>query len=159
MQSLPQFATAGMAPETDTGQALQYLAPGTETTWVITGLSYLMMVAALLFFPKLLLTAAPDGSTPLKRFYYLRQIVLWGGLAAVLLIIPFRIPPASRIMAVVFLVMLCLPLMMAFGWKMGPVQGSDNMINQKVLWLPILMLLLLLLFFQLVLAPGLVFYP
>ena len=159
LQSLPQFATAKMAPDTDTGQAFSYVGFSEPTGWVITVGSYLMMVFALIWFSKLLLQFCPNNDSSTNRFHYLKNAVLFGVTLAVILIIPFRIPPSNRIMAVVFLALLCVPTMIGFGWRAFKPKAYGNIINGKVLIAPVILLILLLAFFQLYLAKGILFTP
>jgi hypothetical protein len=159
LQSLPQFATAKLAPETDTGQALAYLSLGDTTEWTISFGSYVLIIVALIWFARTLLQFSPDNSSALNRFHFLKNAVMLAALLSIGLIIPFRIPPYDRIMSVVFLVLLCVPMMMAFGWRKSSIHGAGNIINEKLLIIPLILLVLLLLFFQLYLAPGVKFIP
>jgi hypothetical protein len=156
MQSLPQLATAKMAPETDTGQAFAYLNFSEFWGWAITGFSYAAMIGLLVFFGRLLLRSSPDNSKQRDQFLFIKNIVFYGMLTGLILLIPFRIMPWQRTMAPVFLVLLTMPLLMAFGWSKKQ-DAYNNEVNRKIMILPIILLLLLLAFFQFILARGIEF--
>jgi hypothetical protein len=157
LQSLPQFATSMMAPDTDTGQSLTYLGLNSGLAGYLVSISsFLLIFLLLIYFGRRTLRFAPLGESIRDRALYARQAILFGMLIGTVLIVPFRIPPFDRILSAVFLLLLTAPVMMAFSWQKGVVTTNSE-VNQKFFWLPMALLILLLLFFQLVLVPGVVF--
>jgi hypothetical protein len=156
-QSIPQFITAFMAPDTDTGQAFTYLGLSQTTGWIIsiTGIALMLFIGSL--FTKYLLQLAPSASITENagsRFGYLLRIALVASVIGVILIIPFRIMPWDRATAPVFVTLLSIPMVFAHAWKIKPLAPISSDINKKVFIVPIVMLILLLLIFQLILAKG-----
>ena len=156
-QSLPQFITAFMAPDTDTGQAFSYLGLSQTNGWIIAILSMVLMLLIGVLFSKLLLHLAPSGlitDNARARFGYLFRIALVASLIGIFLIIPFRIMPWNRAVAPVFVTLFAIPMVFANGWKIKPIVPLNSDINKKIFFLPIIFLIILLLIFQLVLAKG-----
>jgi hypothetical protein len=156
-QSVPQFITAFMAPDTDTGQAFTYLGLSQPTGWIIAiaGIIFMFVIGAL--FAKFLLQLAPSTvftENAKARFGYLFRIALLASVIGIMLIIPFRIMPWDRAMAPVFVTLLSIPMVFAHAWKIQPLAPVNNNINKKILISPIILLIALLLIFQLVLAKG-----
>ena len=156
-QSVPQFITAFMAPDTDTGQAFTYLGVGETAGWIIAVMSIIFMLMIGSLFSKFLLQLAPSGlATENARasFGYLARMVLLASFIGIALIIPFRIMPWDRAMAPVLVTLLTIPMVFANAWKIKPIVPVNNDINKKIFIIPIILLLILLLIFQLILAKG-----
>ena len=156
-QSVPQFITAFMAPDTDTGQAFTYLGVGEAAGWIIAVMSIIFMLMIGSLFSKFLLQLAPSGlATENARasFGYLARMVLLASFIGIALIIPFRIMPWDRAMAPVLVTLLTIPMVFANAWKIKPIVPVNNDINKKIFIIPIILLLILLLIFQLILAKG-----
>ena len=156
-QSIPQFITAFMAPDTDTGQAFTYLGLSQTSGWIISvaGLIAMLFIGAL--FTKYLLQLAPSSSVTENagsRFGYLSRIALLASVIGIILIIPFRIMPWERASAPVFVTLLSIPMVFAHAWKIKPLTPVNNDVNKKMFIMPVVMLVLLLLIFQLILAKG-----
>ena len=118
-QSLPQFITAFMAPDTDTGQAFTYLGLSQTLGWVIaiTSIVFLLVICSL--FTKFLLQLAPSVLTTENvrtRFGYLFRIALLASIFGIILITPFRIMPWNRAMAPIFVTLLSVPMVYAHAW-------------------------------------------
>lgn len=156
-QSLPQFVTAFMAPDTDTGQAFSYLRFSQIAGWIFAIASLILMLLIGSLFSKFLLQLAPSGlitENARARFGYLFQIVLLASLIGILLIIPFRVMPWDRALAPVFVTLFTIPMVFANAWKIKPLVPVNNDINKKIFFIPIILLIILLLIFQLILAKG-----
>ena len=157
VQSLPQFITAFMAPDTDTGQAFTYLGLSQTTGWIIAIVSILLMLLVGALFAKFLLQLAPSVLTTEHarvRFGYLFRIAVLASIIGIVLIVPFRIMPWNRAMAPVFVTLLSIPMVFAHAWKIKPLVPINNDINKKIFLVPVILLVILLLFFQLILAKG-----
>ena len=156
-QSLPQFITAFMAADTDTGQAFTYLGLGQTTGWIIAIFSLLLMLLLGAVFSKFLLQLASSvlvTETARRRFGYLFRIALVASVIGIILIVPFRIMPWSRAMAPIFVTLFSIPMVFAHAWKLKPLIPVNNNINQRFFLLPLILLAILLLIFQLILAKG-----
>ena len=156
-QSLPQFITAFMAPDTDTGQAFNYLDLGQTAGWIIAVVSILAMLMIGSLFSKLFLQLAPSGfvtENARARFGYLARIAILASIIGIILIIPFRIMPWDRAMAPVLVTFFTIPMVFANAWKIKPFVPVNSDINKKIFVIPIILLAILLLVFQLVLAKG-----
>ena len=156
-QSIPQFITAFMAPDTDTGQAFTYLGLSEATGWIIsiTGIILMLVIGSL--FTKYLLQLAPSSTITQNagaRFGYLSRIVLLASVIGIILIIPFRVMPWERASAPVFVTLLSIPMVFAHAWKIKPLAPVNNDINKKIFLMPVVLLVVLLLIFQLILAKG-----
>ncbi len=158
-QSVPQFATAFMAPDTDTGQAFNYLGLGQTAGWIIAVVSILFMLMISSLFSRFFLQLAPSGlatENASARFRYLAHIALLASVIGIVLIIPFRIMPWDRAMAPVFVTLLTIPMVFANAWKIMPLVPVNSDTNKKIFAMPIILLVIVLLIFQLILAKGVV---
>ena len=156
-QSLPQFITAFMAPDTDTGEAFTYLGLSQTTGWIIAIVSILLMFWIGALFSRFFLQLGPSELTTenvKSRFGYLFRIVLLASVVGIILIVPFRIMPWDRAMAPVFVTLFSIPMLFAHAWKLKPLVPVNNHVNHKLFLLPVILLVLLLLIFQLILAKG-----
>ena len=156
-QSLPQFITADSARDTDTGQAFRYLGIDHTVGMIITIVGIIVMLLICAAYSRYLLQLAPsEGYTrlPGKKFLYLFKISVAASLIGVVLIVPFRIMPWDRAMAPVFVTLLSIPIVFANAWRVKKLNPINSKVNQKVFLVPIIMLIVVLLLFQLVLAKG-----
>ncbi|HEY5773182.1 MAG TPA: hypothetical protein VIS75_11155 [Chitinophagaceae bacterium] len=157
-QSIPQFITAFMAPDTDTGQAFAYLGLSQTTGFIIsiTGILLMLLIGSL--YSKYLLQLAPSNSiteNASSRFGYLSRIAILASIIGIILIIPFRIMPWERASAPFFVTLLSIPMVFANAWNIRPQPTVNNEVNKKIVLLPIVLLIIVLLVFQLILAKGL----
>ena len=156
-QSIPQFITAFMAPDTDTGQAFTYLGLSQSTGWIIAIIGIVLMLLIGCLFAKYLLQLSSSMSITENagsRFGYLSRIALLASVIGIILIIPFRIMPWERASAPVFVTLLSIPMVFAHAWKIKPLAPINNDVNKKIFIIPIALLIVLLLIFQLILAKG-----
>jgi len=156
-QSLPQFITATMAPDTDTGQAFTYLGIGDTLGFLISALGIIIMLAICAAYSRYLLQLAPNTDFTNhagKRFAYLFKIAVLASLIGIVLIIPFRIMPWDRALAPVFVTLFSIPMVFANGWAVKNINPVNSKINKKVFIVPVILLVIVLLVFQLILAKG-----
>ena len=156
-QSLPQFITAFMATDTDTGQAFNYLGLSQTAGWIIAIVSIIFLLFICSLFSKFLLQLAPSAlitQSAGTRFKFIFLIAILASAIGIILIIPFRIMPWSRAMAPVLVTLFTVPMIYAHAWKPGPLVPINSNANRKVCWVPIVMLVIVLLIFQLILAKG-----
>lgn len=157
VQSIPQFITGRIAPDTDTGQAFTYLGIGEGLGIVISIAGIAAMLYLGILFSKYLLKLSPSSnmiSTASGRFGYLFRIALLASLVGIILIIPFRIMPWNRALAPVMVTLISIPMVFAHGWKAKVTHTINSKINNKISMMPIVLLLILLVIFQFILAPG-----
>ena len=156
-QSLPQFITAAMAPDTDTGQAYTYLGIVDKVGLLITIAGIILMLLIGMAYSQYLLQLAPSDNriaTAANRFNYLFRIAVAASIIGIMLIIPFRIMPWSRATAPVFVTLLSVPMVFAHAWKAKAGYTINSDVNRKIFLWPIIFLIVLLLIFQLILAKG-----
>lgn len=156
-QSIPQFITANNARDTDTGQAFTYLGIGDTAGTIIAVAGIGIMLLVLSAYSRFLLQLAPGTrytDKPGKRFGYLFQIAVAASLVGIALIIPFRVMPWNRAFAPIAVTLISIPMVFANAWKVKNVIPVNSQVNQKIFWVPVVVLVALLLVFQLVLAKG-----
>jgi hypothetical protein len=156
-QSLPQFITAAMAPDTDTGQAYTYLGIAGKTGLLISIAGIILMLLTGIAYSRYLLQLAPSNNytaDAYRRFNYLFQAAVAASIIGIILIIPFRIMPWSRATAPVFVTLSSIPMVFANAWSAKVTYAINSEVNRKVLVTPVILLVLLLMIFQLVLAKG-----
>lgn len=156
-QSIPQFITGKVAPDTDTGQAFTYLGIGESLGVVISIAGVLAMLYIGMLYSKYLLKLSPSANLiniASGRFGYLFRIAVLASLIGLILITPFRIMPWNRAIAPVMVTIISIPMVFAHAWKAKVSTVINSDINHRIIVLPVVLLLALLLIFQLVLAPG-----
>ena len=157
VQSIPQFITAKVAADTDTGQAFTYLGIGEGLGFIISIAGIIAMLYTAVLFSKYLVRLSPSidlVSTASGRFGYLFRIALLASVVRVILIIPFRSMPWDRALAPVMVTLISIPMVFAHGWKAKISNTINSDVNKKIVIVPITLLLILLLIFQLILAKG-----
>jgi hypothetical protein len=160
--SLPQLPAGVLNPETDVGDAMQYLGLGSAMSLGLAIGALLAMPVAALLVTKPLLELAPRQqriATGAERHRFIVNAALLPALIGVALVVPFRWPASTP--DVLFLPPL---LATAFGvswiyagaWLFDGVAARGE--AQRVSWTAIVALLALLALFQFVLARGVRFY-
>lgn len=161
IQSIPQVMIAYLDPGTDVGDALiGYFNLSQPVLISLATISFMAIIMLSSWFSKPLMefiSTDADLSNPKVKFKYLGFIALGAGLAGSLLVVPFRIPPASQAITPFIVFFISVPWTWSSAAINKPVRGTSNKINEKIFWSPALFLLLLLIFFQFVLAPGVMF--
>lgn len=157
-QSLPQFISAFVVKRTDTGQAFTYLQLS-DTAGLLISLAgvFLMLWIAAKYSKMFLSLSGPAvaASVP-ARFSFLFRFVFLAAILGSVLCIPYRILPWSRAILPFMVTLNVMPMVWAYGWKVRDVKTHENIIHDRILAWPVLFALLMLLFFQLVLARGVV---
>ena len=157
-QSLPQVTVASLDPGTDVGESLVGYMALPQAALVLLGiLSVLLTVFISGLFCRLLLGFAPSDGGPRGNLRFVAYTAAAAGLAACFLIIPFRILPASQIVAPFLVFAFTVTWLWALAGRLEPLFEFPNQLNEKVYPSPIVALIALLLFFRLVLAPGITF--
>jgi len=161
IQSIPQVLVAPIAPNTDVGEALvSYL--GFSETILIT-LSIISAVAQVLiciWFSKPILEFLPtdvDLDNPKVKIRYIQLIAVGAAFIGSVLIIPFRVLPMSQAITPFIVFIFSIPWVWSAAASSKTYGKNPNSINDKIHLTPIIGLVLLLLFFQMVLASGVEF--
>jgi hypothetical protein len=158
MQSIPQVIFAALDPGTDVGEALVgYLNLGQNSLIVLAGVSTLFTALISIWFCRLLLGFIPmdsDLSNPRVKFKYILAIAVGGALMGSVLVVPFRILPMRHAITPFLVFIFTIPWTWSAAPMSRPISHAPTRINEKIFWIPAVLLVLLLLFFQMILAPG-----
>lgn len=159
-QSLPQFVVGAIVPENDMGRAYDYLGIGPIGESILALLALATMPVAGLWLGRQFLRAAWEGAPVANqrtRFGYLLRIAGLPALAAIPIIILFRVP---RELIEVLAAPVLVPLF-GYGWTQLAAFRSCDIKGQGTppddLLRLALAVIALLAFFQLVLRPGISF--
>lgn len=160
MQSLPQIIIGVVSPSTDVGLALDYMGLSLNVKLIISTISAGTVILIARFLSHYIVELAPQMelvNNSRRRIKFLILIALLPALLGAILSIPFRLPPVSQIIAPFIVTIMALPWMITGSSTNKSITLVENEIGKKVIWAAVIALILLLLFFQLVLAPGLKF--
>ena len=160
IQSLPQVFTAPMDPGGDTGQAMVYLNMPHSVNITLAALSILATIWLSYLFSKYFLALGREGQNfdhPFKRYRTVWQTAVLPAILGTILLFPYRIPPVDRYTMTYMLLLISIPSVFAFAWTGKAPKTIGNEAYSKILILPIVLSILVLLFFQIVLRPGVVF--
>ena len=161
-QSLPQIVIGSVEPQNDVGMAMGYLHFGAAAKTAAALAALVAMAALALFLRTPLLSVAPNADNigdGRARSRFLFRVSTLPALAAILLIVPFRVPrnwvEVVAVPAVVTIIGVA--WIQAGAWAVVGVKASGSS-NSKSLAYALGALLMLLLVFQLVLRRGVKFY-
>lgn len=163
LQSLPQFVVGAINPQNDVGMAMTYLGLGATTRTVVALLALAAIPVVALCLRRPLLSLAAE--TPTRRSNARAQsrlmfrVATLPALAAILLIIPFRVPREwiEVVMVPVVVTVIGVAWLQAGAWRVGGVKSEVKSPAESIA-LPLCALLILFLIFQLLLRPGIRFY-
>jgi hypothetical protein len=162
LQSLPQVVIGSIEPENDVGMAMDYLHLGVvaKTAAALVALVAIPGVALSLRGP--LLSLARNGADiagSQSRAAFMFRVATLPALAAIPLIIPFRVPRNwVEVVAVpVVVTVIGIAWIQALAWRVSQVKARDTLSSRSIAY-AFGALLILLLVFQLVLRPGIRFY-
>jgi hypothetical protein len=159
IQALPQLSSVPMDRNSDVGQAITYLQLGTTADYIISYTSIIAIIALAYGFSRWFMQFTPVHSTPdhgIKRFRSIFYLVLLPAVIGTIILFPYRIMPINRYQMTVMLLLVCVPSIFAFSWLVKGIKPVENEVNHKILVTPIVLSILILVFFQLILAPGVV---
>jgi hypothetical protein len=161
IQSIPQVIVAYFDPGTDVGEALVGYLNLSQPFLIILAIASSTATAMICIrFSRLLLEFAShhvDLNNPKAKFKYIRFIALGAAIVGSTLVVPFRIPPIGQAISPFILLAISIPWIWSAAAMSKPSICTSNRINEKIYWSPILFLVLLLIFFRLILAPGVEF--
>src|SRR5882757_9007009 len=168
LQSLPQVVIGFVEPENDVGMAMDYLhfSMAAKTAAALVALIAIAAAALSLRGPFLSLAEnMGDIGSRRTRTAFMFRVATLPALAAILLIIPFRVPRNWVEVAAVTVVVTVIGIawMQAGAWAVRDVKASGasglkSALGSKSIAYALGALLILLLVFQLVLRPGVRFY-
>jgi len=161
-QGLPQFVLGAILPSNDVGRAYAYLHASTAMRTIIALVALAAIPCAGMWIGRSLLLRSchdPRIAEWRAKARLLSQSLGLPAIAAVPLIIPFRIPREA--VEVVLLPMLV--QLMGAGWVLAGAwmevpSSVGRMPESRPIWLAAIIALALLVFFQVVLRPGIRFY-
>jgi hypothetical protein len=163
LQSLPQVVIGAVEPQNDVGMAMDYLhfSVAAKTAAALTALIAIAAAALSLRGPFLsLVEHVGDAGSRRTRTAFMFRVATLPALAAILLIIPFRVPrnwvEVVGVPAVVTLIGIA--WVQAGAWVGPPTSGSKSASGSTPIACALGALLILLLVFQFVLRPGVRFY-
>lgn len=157
-QSLPQFATASANPGNDTGQALDWFGLPAWGELAVTILGIAAIVAAGLFMTARFLELGPpmEGGRARSRFVFLTAVL--PAIMAIPILILFRVPREWQevVIPTIAVPLIGLIWVQANAWRTRV--EPRTVLPSPGLMQPLVLVLVLLAFFQLVLRPGVAFY-
>ncbi|MDX1478238.1 MAG: hypothetical protein R3301_11075 [Saprospiraceae bacterium] len=162
IQSLPQLSSAPIDPGTDVGQALAYLQFSPTLEIALGAISIVAIVAVSYIFSRYFLALGHPSVAldhPFKRTRTVWHGAVLPAIMGTLLLFPYRIPPVDRYEMTVMLLFVSIPSVFAFAWVGKAPKPIGNEARGRILVLPIILTIAVLLVFQLVLRPGVVFSP
>jgi hypothetical protein len=161
MQSLPQVVIGSVEPENDVGMAMDYLHLGVAVKMVAALVALVVIPVVALSLRRPLLSVAGNAAVVSGRAgtRFMLQVATVPALAAILLIIPFRVPRNwLEVVAVpVVVTMIGIAWIQAGAWAINNVQTSGTLGSKSIAY-AFGALFLLLLVFQLILRPGVRFF-
>ena len=161
IQSIPQVMVAYFDSGTDVGEALVGYLQLSRPFLIILAIASMIAIAMIsIWFSRQLLEFAScdvDLNNIKAKFKYIRFIAVGAAILGSILIVPFRILPMSQAITPFIVMIFSIPWIWSAAAMSKPIVHTSNKINKKIYWSPIIFLVLLLVFFRLVLAPGLEF--
>ena len=161
IQSVPQVMVAFFDKNTDVGQALVgYLDLSGITLSFLAVSSIILTILVSVFFCRFFLELAPTETAvahPKARTNFLTYAAAAAALLGCFLIVPFRVPPATQMIAPFLLWLFSIPWLWATAHHTKNIEAVPNEINEKIRWEPIVLLILLLAIFRILLAQGIKF--
>lgn len=163
LQSLPQVIVGALEPRNDVGMAMDYLQVGAsvKTAAALVALAAIPLAALSLVRPLLSLAEFPGQlASAAARSRFVFQVATLPALAAIPLIIPFRVPRNWVEVALVPVVVTLIGVgwLQAAAWRTHDSAPRGGTLTGKALAELLGVLVLVLLVFQLVLRPGVRFY-
>jgi hypothetical protein len=162
LQSLPQVIVGAVVPENDVGMAMNYLHFGTaaKVAAALIALTAIAVISSWLTVP--LLSLAPEKpqiSTPKARTRFIFQVATLPALAAIPLIVLFRVPRnfIEVVIVPVVVTVVGIAWIQANAWRAGSVAPATKLSPISIAY-PLCAVLILLLVFQILLRPGMHFY-
>jgi hypothetical protein len=159
-QCLSQMVIGTILPQNDVGRALTYLGFGSGAKWATGLLALVAMIAAGIWLMRTclrLIATAAETASGIARLGFVFRAVTLPALVSVLLLIPFREPRnIVEVVLVPVIVTVCGVIWIQASAGFGPASAQSARPAPSLV-IPLVALLLVLAFFQLVLRPGIAF--
>jgi hypothetical protein len=165
-QSLPQVVIVAVSPSGDVGMALSYLGLGSTAKTVTALVALATIPATALWLRRPVLSLAEDPAfvaSARARTRFVLRVATLPALTAILLIIPFRVPPefVEVVLVPVVVTVIGIAWLQAGAWNVSAVPSGDGPGSGPAatsIAYPLGALLMLLLVFHLLLRRGIRFY-
>jgi hypothetical protein len=162
LQSLPQIVIGSIEPENDVGMAMDYLRLGASAKAAAALVALITIPVAVLWIRRPLLCLAEnpaDVASIRARTTFMFRVAIVPALAAILLIIPFRVPRqfTEVVMVPVIVTVIGMLWLQAGAWATTGIKASGRFSGEPNSY-AIGGLVMLLLIFQFLLRPGIRFY-
>jgi len=161
IQSIPQVMVVYFDSGTDVGEALVGYLNLTKPILIILAIISIVLIPIIcIWFSKQLLQFSSNVvglNNPKANLKYIQFIAVGAAFLGSILVVPFRILPMSQAITPFIVFVFSIPWIWSAAARSKPIQIAPNGINEKIYWSPIILLVFLLMFFRLVLAPGLEF--
>jgi len=162
LQSLPQIVIGSIEPENDVGMAMDYLRLGASAKAAAALVALITIPVAVLWMRRPLLCLAEnpaDIASIQARTTFMFRVAIVPALAAILLIIPFRVPRqfTEVVMVPVIVTVIGMVWLQAGAWATTGIKASGRFSGEPNSY-AIGGLVMLLLIFQFLLRPGIRFY-
>jgi hypothetical protein len=160
LQSLPQVVIGSIEPKNDVGMAMDYLRLGAPAKMVAALVALIATPAAALWLRGPLLSLSENKIDSVRaRTTFMFQVATVPALAAILLIIPFRVPRqfTEVVMVPVVVTAIGIAWLQAGAWALSPVPAGGTLSSKSIAY-ALGALLILLLVFQVLLRPGVRFF-
>jgi hypothetical protein len=160
--SLPQVVIGAIIPQNDVGMAMDYLGLGVTAKTLAAGVALAMIPPLALWLARQLLSVA---ETPAEiadagaRTRFIFQVATVPALAAIVLIVPFRVPREwiEVVMVPAVVTIIGIVWMQAGAWHIRAVGAGGRLSDRSIVY-SFAAAVVLLLLFKLVLRPGVHFY-
>lgn len=161
--SLPQVIIGAVNRQNDVGMAMDYLRLGASARTVAALVALAAIPLAALSLRRSLLSLADDPyrvASIRARTHFIFQVATLPAVAAILLIIPFRVPREWVEVVAIPVVVSAIGIawLQAGAWGVSGVKTVGGLLSVRSIAYPLGALLVLLAIFQLLLRPGVRFY-
>lgn len=160
-ESLPQVVVGAFLPQNDVGMTMDYLQFSLLTMYLAALTALVIIITTGIWLSGPLLSLSDDRSaidSPKKRTWFIFQVATLPALVSITLILPFRIPGAldQVVLVPIAVTLIGIGWIQANAWrgKALPIGTSKGVAPIRA---PLAALIVLLLFFQLILRPGIPF--
>jgi hypothetical protein len=159
--ALLQLVAGAVLPRQDVGRAMTWLGLPQPVMWLVALVASAGMACAALWLTRPFLGLAGDRArvdTPARRTRFVFQAATLPALLGTVLVLPFRIPGAMVQVAIVPIVIAIVGIVwiQASAWRVEDFRMGPDPTAAAIL-IPLAALMALLVFFQLVLRPGVAF--
>ena len=161
IQSIPQVMVSYFDSGTDVGEALiGYLHLSQSLLLILAIISIIAIAMISIWFSRQFLEFASDDldmTNSRTKIKYIQYIAVGAAIIGSILVVPFRVMPIHHAITPFIIFVFSIPWVWSAAAISKPIKPSSNKINKNIYWGPILLLVFSLIFFRLILTPGLKF--